>query len=272
MTIYPKSLTIFGCGNMAGAMLRGWLAGGMDPDSVTVITPNGSKVPDGIRILKSVPADMPPADMLMIGIKPYMLADLADDIAPLTGPETVLVSILAGVDVETTRGFFPDSGPIVRAMPNMAVSIGKSPIGIFAEELDAGQHAMIDGMMAALGSAEWLEKEELIHLIIAVSGSGPAYLFRFIDALAQGVADLGLPKDQADRLALAMTEGAAQLAAGSGENPSVLADQVASPGGTTRQALNVFDADGALQKLVHKAAKAARDRSIEMEEEAKGRG
>ncbi len=269
MTAYPERLTIFGCGNMAGAMLRGWLADGMDPASVTVITPNGTKVPDAIHTLKSVPADMPSADMLLIGIKPYMLADLAKDIAPLTGPDTILVSILAGVDVATTRGFFPDSGPIVRAMPNMAVSISKSPIGIFSEALDKAQHDMVDGMMAALGSAEWLDKEELIHLIIAVSGSGPAYLFRFIDALAKGVADLGLPKIQADRLALAMVEGAAALAAKSGENPGVLADQVASPGGTTRQALNVFDDGAALDRLVHRAAKAAYERSIEMESEAR---
>ncbi|WP_164117749.1 pyrroline-5-carboxylate reductase [Sphingorhabdus sp. Alg239-R122] len=270
MTAYPKNLTIFGCGNMAGAMLHGWLADGMDPARVTVITPNGGKVPEGIRILKSAPTDMLPADMLLIGIKPYMLADLAQDIAPLAGPATMLVSILAGVDVATTRSFFPDSGPIVRAMPNMAVSIGKSPIGIFSEKLDAAQHGLVDGMMVALGSVEWLDREELIHLIIAVSGSGPAYLFRFIDALAKGVADLGLPKDQADRLALAMVEGAAELASKSGENPGVLADQVASPGGTTRQALNVFDEDNALNKLVHKAAKAAYERSIEMEAEEKG--
>jgi len=269
MTDYPKSLTIFGCGNMAGAMLRGWLADGMDPDSVTVITPTGKKVPEGIRTVPAAPSDMPPAEMLLIGVKPYMLADLADDIRPLTGPDTMLVSILAGVDVETTRALFPESGPIVRTMPNMAVSIGKSPVGIFAEALSDEQHTTVDGMMSALGSAEWLDKEDLIHLIIAVSGSGPAYVFRFIDALARGVHDMGLPKDQADRLALAMVEGAAQLAANADDNPGDLADKVASPGGTTRQAMNVFDEDEALNTLVHKAAKAARDRSIEMEQEAK---
>ncbi len=269
MTRYPKSLTIFGCGNMAGAMLRGWLADGMDARCVTVITPTSKKVPKGIRTLASAPVDMPSADMLLIGVKPYMLTDLADNIRPLTGPDTMLVSILAGVDVEKTRRLFPQSGPIVRAMPNMAVSIGKSPVGIFAEKLDDRQHAIVDSMMAALGSAEWLDREELIHLIIAVSGSGPAYLFRFIDALARGVNDLGLPKDQADRLALAMVEGAAQLAAQAGENPGVLAERVASPGGTTRQAMKVFDEDDALARLVYKAAKAARDRSIEMEQEAK---
>ena len=269
MTDFPETLTIFGCGNMAGAMLRGWLAAGMDAATVTVITPTGKKVPEAIRTIASPPADMPKADMLLIGVKPYMLADLAADIRPLTGPDTVLVSILAGVDVATTRRLFPQSGPIVRAMPNMAVSIGKSPVGIFAEKLTDRQHGIVDGMMASLGSAEWLDREELIHLIIAVSGSGPAYLFRFIDSLAKGVADLGLPRDQADRLALAMVEGAAQLAAQADEDPGTLADKVASPGGTTRQALNVFDENGALDKLVYKAAKAARDRSAEMEEEAK---
>jgi len=269
MTDYPSSLTIFGCGNMAGAMLRGWLADGMRPESVTVVTPTGKKVPENIRTIANAPADMPPADMLLIGIKPYMLADMADIIRPLAGPDTMLVSILAGVDIDTMRNLFPQSGPIVRTMPNMAVSIGKSPVGIFAEQLTDTHHDMIDGMMKALGSAEWLDREELIHLIIAVSGSGPAYVFRFIDSLASAVADLGLPRQQADRLALAMVEGAAELAAKTGENPGILADRVASPGGTTREALNVFDDDKALYKLVRKAAKAARDRSIEMEEEAK---
>ena len=269
MTNYPETLTIFGCGNMAGAMLRGWLSDGLDSNGVIAITPDDSTVPDGIRTVASATDDLNPPAMLMVGIKPYMLNDLKESIAPLAGPDTIVVSIMAGVDIATLRKALPDAGAIVRVMPNMAVSIRKSPIGIFSTDLNDAQHAIVDGMMAALGSAEWLDKEELIHLIIAVSGSGPAYVFRFIDSLAKSVADLGLPKDQADRLALAMVEGAAQLAAQADDDPGTLADKVASPGGTTREAMNIFDANGALDKLVHKAAKAARDRSIEMEEEAK---
>ena len=118
--------------------------------------------------------------------------------------------------------------------------------------------------MAPLGLVEWIADEALFDIVTALSGSGPAFVFRYIDALAKGAAALGLPADQAARFALATVEGAALLAASADEPPGILADRVASPGGTTRAGLDVLDANGALDALVTRTLDAAAKRNAEM--------
>jgi len=126
--------------------------------------------------------------------------------------------------------------------------------------------------MAPLGTPEWLAGEGLMHAVTALAGSGPAFVYRFIDALASGAAELGLPAEQAGRLALAMVEGAAALAAQSGHSPGELARRVASPGGTTQAGLDALDRDGAFARLIEATLRAARDRSVEMAAEARAKG
>ena len=118
-------------------------------------------------------------------------------------------------------------------------------------------------------SAEWLADEELMHGVTALAGSGPAFVYRFIDALSAGATELGLPADQAERLALAMVEGAARLAASSPYSPGELARRVASPGGTTQAGLDTLDRDGALARLIAATLQSAHDRSVEMATEAR---
>jgi pyrroline-5-carboxylate reductase len=124
--------------------------------------------------------------------------------------------------------------------------------------------------MAPLGLVEWISDEGLFDAVTALSGSGPAFLFRFIDALAEAGAALGLPADQAARLAMATVEGSAALAAGAEESPAILADRVASPGGTTRAGLDILDADQALKALVRDTLDAAARRGAEMAAAARG--
>lgn len=264
----------FGCGNMGGAMLAGWLAGGVPAASFTIVDPFLAEAPAGATLLRAAPADAAPFDVVLLGFKPQQLVEAVPPIAPLVGEGTILLSVLAGVDLATLRRLFPRARAIVRIMPNLAAALGKSPIGLVAEEPgagDAGARAAVDALMAPLGQAEWLPAESQMDLVTALAGSGPAFVYRMIDALAAGAADLGLPREQADRLALSMVEGAAALAAASPHSPGDLADRVASPGGTTRAGLDVLDTDGRLAALMRETLRAARDRSAEMTREAQAR-
>lgn len=264
----PLRIFQFGCGNMGGAMLAGWLAGGLDPATFTVVDPYLTNAPAGVRHLPTAPVGESTADVVVLGFKPQQLPEAAPAIAPLIGAETLVLSVLAGVDLATLRATFAGAGARVRVMPNLSAALGKSPIALFGDATGAAR-TVTDTLMAPLGQAEWLADESAMDLVTALAGSGPAFVYRFIDALATGAAALGLPRDQADRLALVMVEGAAQLAAVSGASPGELARRVASPGGTTRAGLDVLDADDRLGKLIEDTLRAARDRSAEMTEQAR---
>lgn len=267
MASWPQSLLIIGCGNMGGAMLTGWLAGGMDPAQITVIDPQLPEAPAGVELLRDLPDRR--FDAILLGVKPQLLGDVAPQLAALVGPETVLLSALAGVELETLAVRFPHAKALVRLMPNLAVAIGKAPIALFASGLDAVGHESVNALMEPLGSPEWLEDEAQFDLVTALTGSGPAFVYRFIDALAAGAAALGLDAGQAERLAVATVEGAAALAAASEHAPAELARRVASPGGVTQIGLDVLDADQALARLVEATLRGARDRSAEMARSAR---
>jgi pyrroline-5-carboxylate reductase len=265
------NILIIGCGNMGGAMLAGWLASGIAPASFTVVDPILSAAPQGVTLLRELPASGDGFDAILLGFKPQQLAEAAPTIAPLAGATTVVLSILAGVDVATLRRRFPQAGGVVRVMPNLSAALGKSPIGLVGD-VNTEQRTLTDRLMTPLGQGEWLADEGLMDAVTALAGSGPAFIYRVIDALAQGGAALGLPREQADRLALAMVDGAAALAAQAPVSPGELARRVASPGGTTQKGLDVLDADASLARLMEATLRAARDRSAEMADEARAAG
>lgn len=262
-----QSILIVGCGNMGGAMLAGWLAGGIDPARFTVVDPMLAEAPAGVTLLRTLPETR--FDAILLGVKPQLLGDVAPVLSALAGPSTIVLSILAGAELASLRARFPAAGGIVRIMPNLAAAIGKSPIALAQSGLDAAQRDAVTALMDPLGTPEWLADEALFDAVTALAGSGPAFVYRFIDALAQAGVALGLPDDQSARLATAMVEGAALLAAQSEHAPGELARRVASPGGTTQKGLDVLDADGALARLTLATLTAARDRSAEMAREAK---
>lgn len=262
------SILIHGCGNMGGAMLAGWLAGGLDPRRFTVVDPFLAEVPAGVTLLRDLPQGR--FDAVLLGIKPQMLDEIAPVLAPQAGQGTVLFSILAGVELSSLAARFPDAGAIVRIMPNLAAAIGKSPMALFGQGLDAQGQAEVTALLDPLGTPEWLAAESEFDLVTALAGCGPGFVYRFIDALAQGAARLGLDPAQAQRLAVATVEGASALAAASPHAPSELARRVASPGGSTQKGLDVLDADGALFRLIEATLVASRDRNAEMAAAARG--
>lgn len=260
---------LVGCGNMAGVILRRWLDCGLDPREVTVVRESGAPVAEGVTVLTAPPPDGPVPAMVLLGVKPQMLDLVAPGLAPALGSATLLVSILAGVELATLRRRFPTPHTIVRAMPNTPVAVGQGVIALAGDNADENARARSEVMMRPLGLVEWVD-EALFDVVTALAGSGPAFLFRFIDALAEAGTDAGLAPDQAARFAMATVRGSATLAAAATESPRVLADRVASPGGSTKPALDVLDADEGINLLIRNTLTAAILRNREMAEAARG--
>jgi pyrroline-5-carboxylate reductase len=248
---------------MAGAMLARWLECGLDPAEVTVVRPSGVAPAPGVRTLTALPEDEVPA-MVLLGVKPQKLGEVAPSLAPALDPATILVSILAGVELASLRARFPAPQAIVRAMPNTPVRLGKGIVELIGGHIGEDARTAVEQLMEPLGHVEWFGDEALFALAGHLSGAGPAFLFRFIEALAEAGASLGLPHDQAYRLAKAMVEGAGALAAAADEAPAELARRVASPRGTTEAGLKVLDEDEALRTLVLRTLDASRRRGLEM--------
>ncbi len=253
---------LVGAGNMGGAMLRGWLSSGIDPARITVIRPSGKPI-EGVTVLKAPPPDGEVPAVLVLAMKPQKLDEAVPALAPATGEGTLIVSVLAGVEVPSLAKRFPAHRAIVRVMPNTPSAIGK---GVMLLHTDAGAsvRAEAEALVEPLGLTEWIDDEGLFGRASALSGCGPAFLFRFIDAMAKAGEAQGLAPDQAMRLALATVSGAAELAAVSEETPTQLADRVASPGGSTRAGLNVIDDGSALDRLMADVLAASARRNEEM--------
>jgi pyrroline-5-carboxylate reductase len=198
-----------------------------------------------------------------------VLDGVAAQVEPVAGPETTVISILAGVELAVLAAHFPRAGGYLRVMPNLAAALGKSPMGVAEQGLDQGGRDAAMALLAPLGAPEWIDEAEF-DLVTALAGSGPAFVYRFIDALSVAATDLGLEEGKARRLALAMVDGASALAAASPYDPGELARRVASPGGVTLAGLEMLDREGTLRRLLGQTLRAARDRSAEMAAQARG--
>lgn len=252
-------LLMVGAGAMGGAMLSRWLESGLAPEQVTVVSPSGRAMPPGVEVVSAIADE--PFDTVLLALKPQQLSSLTETPLSRHRPK-LLVSILAGVREESLAAACP-ADAIVRAMPNLPVRLGKGVVALTSRTDAAAARTTADRLMEPLGLVEWVGEAQF-DLVTALAGSGPAFLYRFVDALAAGAADLGLPADQAQRLALATVEGAAALASNSDLSPAALADRVASKGGSTRAGLDVLDDGHALRALLRATLAAAERRNGEL--------
>jgi pyrroline-5-carboxylate reductase len=250
---------MIGCGNMGGAMLRRWIAAGLDPATVTIVNRSGRKPMEGVRTLTALPLDETPAT-LVLALKPQQI----DTVSIGHLRPALVLSILAGVEEAALAARLPDAGAIVRAMPNLPVAIGQGVTALYSAGADAQARAAATAFAQPLGAVEWIDDEAAFGAVTALAGCGPGFVFRFADALAAAGASLGLPADQAMRLALATLAGSAAMAVDADASPATLADRVASPGGSTREGLNVLDADAALVTLMTRTLAASARRNAEM--------
>lgn len=260
---------LLGCGNMAGAMLRRWIeAGTLAAETVFVVNRQDRALPVGVQQGRAFPAGNPP-EFVMLGVKPQQLGTIAEQFGTVLEQAPVLISLLAGVEEATLLDKLHPMGAVVRSMPNLPVELGRGVVPLCSSTADPDERDRVTALMAPLGLVEWLDEAQF-DLVGALAGSGPAFLYRFIDALAAAGAVLGFAPEQAQRLALATVEGAALLAARGNVSPGVLADRVASPRGSTRKGLDVLDADDTLKNLLIATLDAARKRNAEMAAEARG--
>jgi pyrroline-5-carboxylate reductase len=263
-----QRLWLVGCGNMGGAMLSRWIdSGQIAVGAVDVVNRHDRDLPGGVRQSRALP-DGPPPDAVVLAMKPQQIDEIVAGHGTAINKAPVLISILAGVEEATLAERFP--GPaIVRAMPNLPVALGKGVVVLHARAAPQSAKDAVAALMTPLGLVEWTDDEAMYGALGTLEGCGPAFLFRFIDALAEAGEALGIPPDQAARLALATVDGAAAMAARADASPATLADRVASPGGSTRQGLNVLDRDDALVKLLAETLQTAERRGREMAAEAK---
>jgi pyrroline-5-carboxylate reductase len=266
----PVPTWFVGCGNMGGAILDGWRSAGIDLSGVVVIRPSGTPV-DGVRTVSSAAEAGPPPLLVVLAFKPQKLDEIAPQLRTLLSAKTAVVSILAGVEVASLRERFPGARAIVRAMPNLPVAIRRGVVALYSEDADDALKQQLGDLFVALGWGMWAADEAKFAAIGSVAGAGPAYVARFIAALAKAGEKRGLSQEVASTIALETVLGTAWMAASTGETTDSVAHRVASPKGTTEAGLAVLDRDAALDGLVAETIEAAANRGAELAEEAKGR-
>lgn len=264
----PAPAWFVGCGNMGGAILDGWRMGELDLSPVTVIRPSGKAI-DGARVVTSFEQAGATPKLAVLAFKPQKLGEIAQQLAASIGAETIVVSLLAGVELATLRRHFPRALGIVRATPNLPVAVRRGVTGLYGDLPGGPLKQQVGDLFVALGFAMWMADEEKLGALGAVAGAGPAYVARFIAALAKAGVARGLSEEIAATLALETVLGTAWMAATSGESMDSIARRVASPKGTTQAGLDVLDREGVLDQLVSITIEAAARRGAELAEEAK---
>lgn len=266
-------ILLVGCGKMGGAMLEGWIAGGLDPKDAFVVEPDSAareRVRDELGAVavaepKALPEDLAPR-AIVFAVKPQAMAATLPAFEPVVARGGVVLSIAAGTSVARFAAAFGDDTAVVRAMPNTPASIGKGVSALFANAAAAEeQRALCFTLMRAVGDAIWIDDEEQMHAITAMSGGGPAYLFLLVECLVRAGVASGLPEEMAARLARATVTGSAALAATSDLPVETLRRNVTSPGGTTEAALAVLmDDERGMRPLFERAIAAGTRRSREL--------
>jgi pyrroline-5-carboxylate reductase len=262
-------VVLVGCGQMGSAMLRGWLASGA-AKQFAIVEPAGA--PSDLAAAPAVStyrsaAELPDGlapDAVVVAVKPQVIDEVMPPYRRLVWPQTVFLSIAAGKTIAGLARHLGDAA-IVRAMPNTPAAIGRAiSVACPNPRVTPAQRQLCDGLLAAIGESTWVADEALMDAVTAVSGSGPAYVFLLIETLAEAGRAAGLPADLALRLARATVAGSGELARVSSEEPAKLRENVTSPGGTTRAALDVLMADDGLPALMRRAVAAATARSREL--------
>jgi pyrroline-5-carboxylate reductase len=263
-------LAFIGAGNMAAALIRGLVTDGYPCGRIIASDPDEAKL-EALRGQCAIEATSDNheatanADVVVLAVKPQVLRKVAEDLAAsVQRRHPLVVSIAAGVEIATLQRWLGGSTPVVRTMPNTPAMVQTGATALFASAaVSERQRNHAETLMRAVGLTLWLDSEDQMDAVTALSGSGPAYFLLFMEALAAGATSLGLSAQTAQLLTLQTALGAARMAMESREDPATLRARVTSPGGTTERAVAAFD-EGGLATLVARALAAARDRSVEL--------
>jgi pyrroline-5-carboxylate reductase len=265
----PNPTWFIGCGNMGGAIVNGWRAGGIDLSGVTVIRPSGRPV-EGARTLTGFAEAGAPPKLAVLAFKPQKLDEIAGELRRWLSSKSVVVSLLAGVEAASLRKRFPGAGAIVRAIPNLPVAVRRGVTGLYSADVDEPTKLELNNLFSALGFAMWMADESKLAAVGSVAGAGPAYVARFVAALAKAGEKRGLSEEIAAIIARETVLGTAWMAATTDEDMESIARRVASPNGTTEAGLAVLDRERVLDELIGVTIEAAARRGAELAEEARG--
>jgi len=259
-------ILLVGCGKMGGALLAGWKKRRFN-QSIAVVEPAPAPMPSGVKrhaTADTLPKSFAPS-AVVFAVKPQALAEVLPAYRRLADGGSVFLSIAAGKTLGFFARYLGEDAPVVRAMPNTPAAIGRGiAVACANAQVTAPQRALCNRLLAAVGEVGWVENEALLDPVTAVSGSGPAYVFLLIEALAEAGAAAGLPQDLAMKLARATVAGSGELARLAPEDAAQLRRNVTSPGGTTEAALKVLMAEDALAALLRRAVAAATERSRQL--------
>jgi pyrroline-5-carboxylate reductase len=258
----PGVILLIGAGRMGGAMLEGWLSRGLKPIVAVETNPSPHlKKLKGVRVVSEVPSQAVRA--CVVALKPQVLRTEAARLRPIADRGAPMISIAAGTSIATMVKAWGRKAHILRAMPNTPGAIGRGITAIFSGPNATPSDAKLaETLLAPLGQTFWVKKEKLIDVTTAVSGSGPAYVFLMVEALADAAQAHGMPRVQAERLARATITGAGALLDADARPPEALRRDVTSPGGTTEAALKVLH--NRLNRLMARAVSAANKRAGEL--------
>ncbi|WP_380053537.1 pyrroline-5-carboxylate reductase [Falsihalocynthiibacter sp. SS001] len=263
--IRTRGLVLLGCGKMGSAMLAGWLAQGLPEQSIWIIDPNPSEWVKslGVHVNEELPAN--PA-IVLVAVKPQMMGKALPTLQSFGNGETLFLSVAAGSLIANFEEVLGNKSPIIRAMPNTPAAVGRGITAIIGNDHATEAHMQsAETLLSAVGQVLRLEGEHQMDAVTAVSGSGPAYVFHLIEALAAAGEAEGLDAELAMKLAKATVGGAGHLAEQADDTPSQLRVNVTSPAGTTAAALEVLmNEDDGFPALLKRAVKAAADRSREL--------
>lgn len=260
-------VVLVGAGKMGFALARGWVAAGLPPAQLVLIDPQPA--PAVVRFAEETGArllDNPAGiltHVLVLAVKPQVMPAVLAELAPAVGKHTLVLSIAAGVLIETLATGL-GTGRIVRAMPNTPAQVGKGITGAVGPQVSAADRQTVEALLQAAGQVIWFDDEARLDAVTAVSGSGPAYVFYLVEALAVAGMRQGLEPAQAMELARQTVIGAAALMEADPQPVSVLRENVTSPKGTTAAALKVLMAPDGLEDLMDRTVRAARQRSEEL--------
>ena len=268
-----SAITFIGGGNMAGAIYGGLLDDGFNPDKITVVDPSeAAQQQASVSGLSRVYSSAPPTiedGLLVLAVKPQIASGVLAALQGKLAPSITVLSIIAGIDSKSLALMLglPDTSTIVRCMPNTPALVSEGMTALLSNnQCDEGGKMLAEQVMAAVGKTLWVEEESDLDTVTAISGSGPAYFFLFMESLTDAAIQLGMPAREARLLAVQTAIGSAKLASVSDDTIAQLRANVTSPGGTTEQAVLSFE-QGGLRGIVIEAVLAARKRSLELSEE-----
>lgn len=268
-----QKIAFIGAGNMANALISGLVADGVDAKNIWASDPSDKNLTAleqkcGIQTSCDNNAVVANADIVVLSVKPQIMKDICNEIAAAVSDfSPMVISIAAGIEIKNLTAWLGSKTAIVRAMPNTPAFIKTGATGLFANEnVTEDQKSVAEEIMRAVGVALWVDEEVQMDYVTALSGSGPAYFFRIMEAMEKSACELGLPAKTAHLLTLQTALGAAKLAMESNDTLATLREKVTSPGGTTEKGLAAMDASN-IDDTINKTLAAANQRAAELAKE-----